>query len=51
MAGRGCGRKNVVKMFYFTCNHLLSSTCVQHAKTLWTLQFADDVVLMGGSSD
>ena len=27
------GRKNVVKMFYFTCNHLLCSTCVQHAKT------------------
>jgi len=27
------GRKNVVKKFYFTCNHLLSSTCVQHAKT------------------
>jgi len=28
------GRKNVVKMFYFTCTtHLLSSTCVQHAKT------------------
>jgi len=21
------------KMFYFTCNHLLSSTCVQHVKT------------------
>jgi len=28
------GRKSVVKMFYFTCNHLLCSTCVQHAKTL-----------------
>jgi len=28
---RGC--KNVVKMFYFTYNHLLCSTCVQHAKT------------------
>jgi len=27
------GRKNVAKMFYFTCNHPLSSTCVQHAKT------------------
>jgi len=27
------GRKNVVKMFYFTCSHLLCSTCVQHAKT------------------
>jgi len=27
------GRKNVVKMFYFTCNYLLCSTCVQHAKT------------------
>ena len=27
------GRTNVVKMFYFTCNHLLSSTCVQRAKT------------------
>jgi len=27
------GRKNVVKMFYFTCNHLLCSTYVQHAKT------------------
>jgi len=26
-----CGNKNVVKMFYFTCNHLLSLTCVQHA--------------------
>jgi len=25
--------KNVVKMFYFTCNHRLSSTCVQRAKT------------------
>jgi len=24
--------KNVL-VFYFTCNHLLSSTCVQHAKT------------------
>ena len=22
------GRKNVVKMFYFTCNHVLCSTCV-----------------------
>ena len=27
------GRKNVVKMFCFTCNHLLCSTRVQHAKT------------------
>jgi len=24
---------NVVQMFSFTCNHRLSSTCVQHAKT------------------
>jgi len=31
--GYGRGRKNVVKMFYFTCNHLLFSACVQHAKT------------------
>jgi len=27
------GRKNVIKMFYFTCYHLLSSTCLQHAET------------------
>ena len=27
------GRRSVVKMFYFTCNHFLSSTCVQNAKT------------------
>jgi len=28
-----CGRKSVIKMFYFTCNHFLFSTCVHHAKT------------------
>ena len=27
------GHKNVVKMFYFARNHLLSSTCAQNAKT------------------
>jgi len=28
------GTKTFLQMFYFTCNYLLSSTWVQHAKTL-----------------
>jgi len=31
--GKSTALKHFFQMFYFTCNYLLSSTCVQHAKT------------------
>jgi len=38
---RSRGKSTALKqMFYFTCIHLLSSTCVQHAKTFTKNVFA-----------